>query len=90
MQPIPTQLTVHTNVPHGLHTSSITDLPILHILTDFHNYACTFMSWRANIEFTHSWHGEVFEHVVEIGVANPSCVEAEENLIWPCASEICE
>jgi hypothetical protein len=82
MQSIPAHITIPTNIPHRLHPTPIPNLPILDIGTNFYDYACAFMTGRPHVEITHAGHGEVFHHVVEVGVADAGCVEAEEDVIW--------
>lgn len=78
----PTMLAVETDIHHRLHAASVSDLPVFDIAAHFHNNASAFVTRRVDPEFTHCRHRQVFEHVVQIGVADTCGVKPEEDFIW--------
>lgn len=80
----PAMLARETHVCHRLDPRTIPNLPVLHITPQLDDHARALVPGALHAELPHRGHGEVFEHVVQVGVAYSRCIEAEEEVVGAC------
>lgn len=89
LNPRPALLAIMTDIPHGLHTSAITDFPVLDLGTHRHHDTSTLMARGEDTEVLHLLgEGQVVEHVVDVGHAEAGDVEAEEEFRGAGAGDV--